>query len=29
MVRDKILLSRRVNPQKVTLPDGRTLYPRY
>lgn len=29
MVRGKILLRRRANPQKVTLPDGRTLYTRY
>ena len=28
MVRDKILLHRRVNPKRVTLPDGRTFYTR-
>ena len=29
MVRDKILLRRRVNPKRVDLPDGRTFYARY
>ena len=29
MVRDKILLRRRINPERVDLPDGRTFYARY
>ena len=29
MVRDKILLRRRVNPKRADLPDGRTFYARY
>ena len=29
MIRDKILLQRRVNPNKVNLPDEQTLYTRY
>ena len=29
MVREKILLWRRVNPKKVSLPDGRTFYAKY
>ena len=29
MIRDKILLQRRVNPKKVNLPDEQTFYTRY